>query len=169
MVGVFEVLVVVSFSHFPIILRQPQVGLHWDLLRLLVHFHFHSRTVDNAVGNAFAVQRALLGISGLSGAAAVTPGPLGHLLDLAGNHRRVVTGHDSREVRHGAVRHLHLLPVEDLAQGVGGREAGIQQVEKLSPNVCGHTVAPGGVEPDDVVLVPPPPPLRPPLGHLRIV
>ena len=144
---------------FPLRVGQPQVGHLGGVLHLHPApgwFHFHRSAVNNGLGQALATQWALAGYPGLLWAATVAPGPLGLHLDLAGDHLGVVASNDPPQARHGGVRYLDRLPIEDLAEGVGGRKAGVHQVEELPPDVSGDAGTPGGVEPDDVVLLAPP-------------
>ena len=147
--GRLEVLFVVAEPLLPLRLHQPQIGLLWGVLHLHCtpgHFHFHRGPVNDALGQALATQWALASHPGLLWAAAVAPGPLWLHLSLVGDHLVVVASNDPPKAWHGRVGNLDLFSVEDLAQGVGGRKAGVHQVEELPPNVGSDAGTPWGVE-----------------------
>ena len=95
------ILLVVSQPLLPLRLAHPKVGLVRHLLHpgSLVHFHFHSCLVHNALLEALAAQGALSSFPGGFRTAAVAPRSLGH-------HLCFVAGDYPAQVWHRAVGDL---------------------------------------------------------------
>ena len=147
----------------PVGLGPPQIGLHLQDPRVLLHLVLQPRSlwrqgldlglIDDVFSQALA-GKWTVGFVFFRATALL----LAHRRLAFANDLRVVAGDDVAQVGHRPVGHLDRLPVENLVTRMAGGEALVQDLKELFADVGGDRAAERGVEPADVSLPSPPSP-----------